>query len=83
MDLEAILAGLAERDKWRARLTTLQGELQRVRTQRRKVDARLRRLARELKRLQATAEAMVNDHALAGRGGWGSGGAATTYRPVR
>lgn len=83
MEIDAILAGLAERDKWQSRLTALQEELRVVKTQRRRVAARMRRVTRELKRLQAMAEELVRNGRLPGPGGWGAGGSTSTYLPGR
>lgn len=83
MDLDAILAGIAERDKWESRLTTLQHELKAVQAQRRRVAARLRRMGKELKRLRSLSEEIVRDGPMPGRGGWGSGGSSPSYLPVR
>jgi chromosome segregation ATPase len=83
MDLDAILAGIAERDKWQSRLETLQRELRSVKAQRRRVAARLRRLGRELKRLQTLSEELVRNGPAPGRGGWGPGGPPSSHLPVR
>lgn len=83
MDLDAILAGLAERDKWSGRVSALQTELREVRARRRKAEGRLRRLDRELKRLRQLAEELVRSKPALGRGGWGPSGPPTTYLPVR
>lgn len=83
MDLEAILAGIAERDKWSGRLTALQSELKLVRARRRKAEGRLRRMDRELRRLRDLAEELVRSTPIPGRGGWGNGGPSTSSIPVR
>ncbi len=83
MDLDAILAGITERDKWSGRLSALQSELRLVRARRRRAQGRLRRMDRELKRLQALADQMVRSTPTPGRGGWGPGGAPTSYLPIR
>ncbi|MDE1835828.1 MAG: hypothetical protein KGJ23_04335 [Euryarchaeota archaeon] len=83
MDLDAILAGIAERDKWSGRLSALQGELRLVRARRRRAEGKLRRMDRELRRLRALAEQLVRSTPVPGRGGWGPGGPPTSYLPIR
>lgn len=83
MDLEAALASLAERDRWQARLVALQSELREVRAQRRRMAGRLRRLGRELKRLELLADEVVRKHAPVARGDWRSGGSSSGYFVVR
>ena len=83
MDIEAALAGIAERDRWKGRLEALQGELRRVQARRRRVALRLRRLGRELKRLETLANDLVRSRVAPARGGWGPGGPPGGYTPIR
>lgn len=83
MDLDSILASIAERDKWGARLATLQAELRTLRLQRRRAESRLKKVDRELRRLRALADELVRSTPMPGRGGWGDGGAREANLPVR
>ena len=83
MDLDSAVASLAERDRWKGRLEALRTELQEVREHRRAVAVKLRRMAREVRRLQALAEELVQTHAPLSRGGWRSGGPAGSNISVR
>ncbi|HKS59734.1 MAG TPA: hypothetical protein VJS68_03030 [Thermoplasmata archaeon] len=69
MDVETILLGVQERDKWRRRLETLQQSLRDVRDQRRRVETRLRRLKRELSKFHAVSEAVIDQHRTLRAGG--------------
>ena len=58
MDVDTVLANVQERDKWRRRLEALQSALAEVRDRKTRVAARLRRLKRDLARVQALSEAV-------------------------
>lgn len=58
MDVDTVLASVQERDKWRRRLEVLQAALADVRDREVRAAARLRRLKRELARVQDLAEAI-------------------------
>jgi hypothetical protein len=58
VDVDTVLANVQERDKWRRRLEVLQAALADVRDREVRVAARLRRLKRELARVQELAEAV-------------------------
>jgi hypothetical protein len=58
MDVQVVLASVDERDKWRRRLEILQNSLKEVRERERWAVARLRRLRRDLLRLQRLSESM-------------------------
>lgn len=58
MDVDTVLASVQERDKWRRRLEVLQAALADVRDREVRAAARLRRLKRELARVQELAEAI-------------------------
>lgn len=58
MDVQTVLVSVQERDKWRHRLEILQTSLREVRERQRRAVARLRRLKRELLRLQEVSEAV-------------------------
>ena len=56
MDVDTVLASVQERDKWQRRLEVLQVALADVRDREVRVAARLRRLKRELARVQELSE---------------------------
>ncbi|MCI4353015.1 MAG: hypothetical protein L3K14_06470 [Thermoplasmata archaeon] len=58
MDVDTVLASVQERDKWQRRLEVLQVALADVRDRQVRVAARLRRLKRELARVQELSEAV-------------------------
>ncbi|HXY12361.1 MAG TPA: hypothetical protein VEE83_02165 [Thermoplasmata archaeon] len=62
VDVDSILLSVQERDKWRRRAEVLERALHDVRDQRRRLEARLRRVKKELNRLSVTLEAVL-DHA--------------------
>jgi hypothetical protein len=61
MDVEAVLQSVQERDKWKHRLEVLQASLVEVRDRKLRVQARLRRLRVDLRKLGAASEAVL-DH---------------------
>ncbi len=63
--LDSAIAGVQERDKWRKRLEALEAALEELAERRRRVETRLRRLHKELARLEKTAHAFVEVHARA------------------
>jgi len=60
VDVDSILLSVQERDKWRKRAEVLEHALHDARDQRRRLETRLRRVKKELTRLQLTVDA-VND----------------------
>ncbi len=60
MDVAAVLQSVEERDKWRHRLDLLGASLSEVTTQRRRIQARLRKIRSELRRLAAYSEAILD-----------------------
>lgn len=61
VDVDSILLSVQERDKWRKRAEVLEDALQDVRDHRRRLEARLRRVKKELSRLRMTVDAAL-DH---------------------
>jgi uncharacterized coiled-coil DUF342 family protein len=61
-DVDSILLSVQERDKWRRRAEVLERALHDVRDQRHRLEARLRRVKKELNQLRVTLEAVL-DHA--------------------
>jgi len=61
VDVDSILLSVQERDKWRKRADILEHALRDVRDHRRRLEARLRRVKKDLSRLQITVEAVI-DH---------------------
>ena len=60
--VDSAIAGVQERDKWRRRLEALERSLDELLERRRKIEARLRRVHREIVRLQLTAREFVEFH---------------------
>lgn len=60
MDLEAVLLGVRERDKWRRRLETLEQSLRDVREERKKLQLRLRKIKRDISRLLTVSDALAD-----------------------
>lgn len=60
VQVDQILLSVQERDKWRHRMEILQRSLGDVREQRRRTAQRLRRIKKELSRLRATADALLD-----------------------
>jgi hypothetical protein len=60
VDVDSALLSVQERDNWRRRMEVLERSLADVRNQRRRVEARLRRVRKELTRLRIAAEAVLD-----------------------
>jgi chromosome segregation ATPase len=60
MDVDQILLGVQERDKWRRRLETLRGSLTDVKRKRAHIEERLRRIRRELAELARLTDAVLD-----------------------
>ena len=58
VDVDSVLMSAQERDKWRHRMELLERSLREVREKRHRVEARLRRVKKELSRLRITADAV-------------------------
>ncbi len=59
MDVDAVLLSVQERDKWRHRLELLTRSLKEIREQKGRVEARLRRIRRELDRVASYSDAVL------------------------
>lgn len=60
VDVDSVLLNVQERDKWRHRLEVLERSLHEVRERRYRLEVRLRRVKKELAKLQATADALLD-----------------------
>ena len=60
VDVDSILLSVQERDKWRNRADVLERSLRDVRDRRRRLESRLRRVKKELTRLRAAADAVLD-----------------------
>jgi len=60
VDVDSILLSVQERDKWRNRAEVLERALRDVRDRRRRLEGRLRRVKKELTRLRATVDAVLD-----------------------
>jgi Arc/MetJ-type ribon-helix-helix transcriptional regulator len=60
VDVDSILLGVQERDKWRNRTEVLESSLRDVRDRRRRLEARLRRVKKELNYLRITVDAVLD-----------------------
>jgi septal ring factor EnvC (AmiA/AmiB activator) len=60
VDVDSVLLSVQERDKWRRRMELLERSLREVRERRRRLESRLRRVKKELTRLQLTADAVLD-----------------------
>jgi chromosome segregation ATPase len=60
--VESAIAGVQERDRWRGRLEALERALEELLERRRKVESRLRRIHRELGKLEMTSREFVEVH---------------------
>jgi len=60
--VDSAMAGVQERDKWRRRLEALERSLDELLERRRNLETRLRRIHREIARLQLTAREFVEFH---------------------
>ena len=58
VDVDSVLMSVQERDKWRHRMELLERSLREVRDKRRRVEARLHRIKKELTRLRITVDAV-------------------------
>jgi chromosome segregation ATPase len=59
VDVDTVLQGVQERDKWRHRLELLERSLEEVQERRRRLETRLRKLRKELQQLKISAESLV------------------------
>jgi predicted nucleic acid-binding Zn-ribbon protein len=60
VDTDSVLLNVQERDKWRRRMEVLERSLRELQDQRRRVEGRLRRVRKDLLRLQRTADAVLD-----------------------
>lgn len=60
VDVDSILLGVQERDKWRERAEVLEQALHDVRDRRRRLETRLRRVKKDLNRLSITVDAVLD-----------------------
>ena len=60
VDVDSVLLSVQERDKWRRRMELLERSLGDVRERRHRLEVRLRRIRKELARLRATADALLD-----------------------
>jgi uncharacterized coiled-coil DUF342 family protein len=60
LDVDSALLSVQERDNWRRRMEVLERSLVEVQEHRRRIEARLRRVRRELVRLRQTSEALLD-----------------------
>ena len=60
--VDSAIAGVQERDKWRRRLEALEQALDELHEQRRRLEARMRRVHQELVKLQLTAREFAEVH---------------------
>ena len=58
VDVDSVLMSVQERDKWRHRMELLERSLREVREKRRRLEARLHRVKKELSRLRITVDAV-------------------------
>ena len=58
VDIDSVLQGVRERDNWGRRLELLERSLREIQGRRRRLEARLRRVRRELARLPLLADAV-------------------------
>jgi hypothetical protein len=59
VDIDSVLQGVREHDNWRRRLDLLERSLRDVQGRKRRLEARLRRIRKELARLPLVAEAVA------------------------
>ena len=83
MDVDAIVAGLAERDRWKARLAALERDWKALKGRRARLEAQLARLLQELRGLEAISGELLTARGMAGGGGTGSHEGTSTFRPIR
>jgi chromosome segregation ATPase len=60
VDVDSALLSVQERDNWRRRQEVLERSLSEVRSQRRRLESRLRRVRKDLTRLRIAAEAVLD-----------------------
>jgi phage shock protein A len=60
VDVDTALLSVQERDNWRRRMEVLERSLEEVREHRRKLELRLRRVRKDLARLRAAADAVLD-----------------------
>jgi uncharacterized coiled-coil DUF342 family protein len=60
VDVDSVLLSVQERDKWRRRMEVLERSLGDVRAQRRRLERTLRQLKKELAKIRATTDAMLD-----------------------
>jgi chromosome segregation ATPase len=60
MDTDSVLQGVQERDKWRQRVELLERSLAEVRVRRRRAEARLKKLERDLTHLKMLSDSIVD-----------------------
>jgi phage shock protein A len=60
VDVDSVLLSVQERDKWRHRMEVLERSLGDVREQRRRLERSLRRLKKELAKIRATTDAVLD-----------------------
>ncbi len=60
VDVDSALLSVQERDNWRRRMEVLERSLTEVREHRKKLEARLRRVRKELLRLRQAADALLD-----------------------
>jgi septal ring factor EnvC (AmiA/AmiB activator) len=60
VDVDSALLSVQERDNWRRRMEVLERSLVEIRGQRRRLEARLRRVRKELDRIRLAAEAVLD-----------------------
>jgi septal ring factor EnvC (AmiA/AmiB activator) len=77
MDVDTVLQSVQERDKWRGRLAVLQSSLREIRDRETRLQQRLRRLKRELAKLSAVSDAILDQASRHYTGGTGGGRSAT------
>jgi predicted nucleic acid-binding Zn-ribbon protein len=66
VDAESVLLNVQERDKWRRRMATLERSLEDLRGERSREEIRLRRVRKDIARLQATLDAVLDGAARMG-----------------
>lgn len=77
MDVDTVLQSVQERDKWRGRLAVLQSSLREIRDRESRLQERLRRIRRELAKLSAVSDAILDQASRQYTGGTGRGRSAT------
>jgi hypothetical protein len=73
MDVDTVLQSVQERDKWRGRLAVLQSSLREIRDREVRLQQRLRRIKRELTKLAAVSDAILDQASRHYTGGTGRG----------